>query len=117
MKKISCNFMKFVLVFAMVCSIHVEAAEIPLVTKGYTEDGSNYEIHREQVQPDATTMPVTRYVTYQGNVTPPKQLSWEETTNGIQYSGTLTRISYVYMRKDNITVATYRGVLNYCLTQ
>ena len=116
MKKYVSILVSYVIMF-MVFSIHVKADEFPLITNEYTEDGICNEAYRESGQPNATTMPVTRYITFEGNVTPPQQFPWQETINGIEYSGTLTLIAYSYMRKDNITVATYRGVLNYYLTQ
>ncbi len=117
MKKMRFPLFSFILMLSMILPIHSKAAELPLITSGHTENGIYYEIHGESLHPDATTAPVTRYVTFQGKVIPPGQMSWEETVDGIRYSGTLQLSSYFYIKKDNTTSATYKGILNYYLNQ
>lgn len=117
MKRMYFPLFGFILILSMILPIQAKAAELPLITSGHTENGIYYEIHGESLQPNATTAPVTRYVTFQGKVIPPEQMPWEETVDGIRYSGTLQRIAYAYIRKDNITSATYKGILNYNLNQ
>lgn len=116
MKKMRFPLFSFILMLSMILPIHAKAAEFPLITSGH-ENGIYYEIHGESLHPDATTAPVTRYVTFQGKVIPPEQMPWEETVDGIKYSGTLQRIAYAYIKKDNITSATYKGILNYYLNK
>lgn len=118
MKKIYCILMNAILLLSSaVLPEYNKTDAFSFITNGYTEEGIYYEVHGEYAEPRATTLPVTRYVTYQGNIIPPEQLPWEETAGGIRYSGILTRNSYIYMRKDNITMATYTGTLNYYLYQ
>lgn len=86
MKKIFCISMSFIFIFALAFSVQAKAEELLLLESGITEDEVYYEVYGEVFQPDATTLPVTRYVTYKGRVTPPAQLPWRETVNGIEYS-------------------------------
>ncbi len=52
---------------------------------------------------------VTRTVIYEGIITPPLELSWRETIDGVVYSGTL-KISY-FTQMNSQTYATYVGTL------
>lgn len=105
--------MSLIIMVSLVCPIEVKAEELFLLENGTTEEDVYYEVYGEVLQPDATTLPVTRYVTYQGKITPPAQLPWNESANGIEYSGVLTLKRYTYIREDNITTATYIGILTY----
>ncbi len=105
--------MSVIIMFSLACPIQAKAEELHMLENGITEDDVYYEVYGEVLQPDATTLPVTRYVTYKGRVIPPAQLSWQEIANGIKYSGVLTLIDVVYIKKDDTTTAKYTGILTY----
>lgn len=99
-------------VFALALSVpvHAEADQLPFIKSGYTENGIYYEVHGESLaQCRSISQTVTRQVTYQGEVNPPQQLYWEETSHGITYAGTLQLVDLVYM--NNQTIASYTGVI------
>ncbi len=58
---------------------------------------------------DSDSIYVTRKLTYEGYVTPPLEMEWIETIDGVTYTGTLKLRSY--SRTDNSTVAVYVGTL------
>jgi hypothetical protein len=55
------------------------------------------------------TTQVTREVSFPGEITPPKELSMNETIKGVNYSGTLKLQKYSHI--SGTTIATYTGVL------
>lgn len=90
--------------------VHAETDQLPFIKSGYTEDGVYYEVHGETLsQYRSISQKVTRQVTYEGEINPPRQLSWEETIHGITYSGTLQLIGLVYTKGQ--TVASYSGTI------
>lgn len=105
--------MSVIIMVSLACPIQARAEELLLFENGTTEEDVYFEVYGEVLQPNATTLPVTRYVTYQGKLIPPAQLPWKESANGIKYEGVLTLKGYTYLRKDNITTATYTGTLTY----
>lgn len=54
-------------------------------------------------------MNVTKQITYDGIISPPSSISWEEKIDGITYSGTLYLQSFY--QQQSKTVATYKGTL------
>ena len=117
MKKIFCITMSVIIMFSLVCPIQARAEELLLLESGITEDNVYYEIYGQVLQPNATTLHVTRYVTFKGRVTPPAQLPWQEIVNGVKYNGVLKLIDVVYIKKDDTTTATYTGTLTYNTNQ
>lgn len=112
MKRIYSLLFASILILSLSVSVHAEASYFPLITSGYTEDGTFYEVHGEICSQHSTdSQYVTRYVTYSGKVTVPAQLDWTENINGVNYTGTLSLIRYSYNKIENKTNATYAGTL------
>lgn len=92
--------------------VHSNAAELPRLASGYTEDGVFYEIFGESpMSQSSLTRYAMRTVVYQGKITPQRQIPWEETINGIKYSRTLSLRRFHYDPEENTTTVTYEGIL------
>ena len=89
----------------------VSASDLPLISSGYTEDGTYYEVYGEQPVQRGAASYVSRRVVYSGNVTPPKEIEWKETIYETLYAGTLQLRRSVYDKKANETTAIYEGYL------
>lgn len=92
---------------------YAKTPETSLRVCHHDREDADYETSGKNRQPGSATLPVTRYVACQGSILPPKQNLWQETADGINYSGTLTLFDYTYTKKDNLTTATYKGALTY----
>ena len=85
------------------------------VGEGYTADGVYYEVfstdnfENDSISMYNTSITVTREVSFPGEITPPKELSMNETIKGVNYSGTLKLQKYSHI--SGTTIATYTGVL------
>ncbi len=85
------------------------------VGDGYTTDGIYYEVfvidnlENESISMCNTSITVTREIRFSGEITPPRELSLNETIKGVNYSGTVKLKNYSYV--SGITVATYTGTL------
>ena len=83
-----------------------------LVGSGYTNEGIYFEVYcinDETFLSRAASITVTREIIYEGIISPPAQLDWNETISGINYSGTLKIQSFRYSNEK--TIATYKGIL------
>lgn len=90
--------------------VYAETDQFSFIRSGYTEEGIYYEVYGEALtQYRSISQDITRQVTYEGKITPPYQLYWEETIHGITYTGTLQLKKLVYM--NNQTIASYSGVI------
>ncbi len=111
--------MKKTLIFALLmvlfisCPGSVLAAESEHITStdGYTSDGVYFKVHEQVYVNSDNSISVTRTVTYDGNIIPPRQVSFQEVINNITYAGTLNLIQLEYDPKANQTIATYKGTL------
>ena len=101
MKKLFTILFSFVLVLSLSFTVHAEQELLPLIASGYTEDGIYYEIRGE--------ISLSREVTYEGKVSPPRQTFWRESISGTAYTGTLTLVYSRYI--NNKTIAIYEGTL------
>ena len=113
MKQICCVLACFILSLSIFFPIHVKKSNIFRVENTVIKESIGLDMCGEHVRGNVTTMPIIRYVTYRGNIIPPLQLPWQETSDGVKYEGILTLTSYTYMRKDDMTTAAYTGVLTY----
>lgn len=110
MKRFYSLVLTITLALSLSLPVHAETDQLPFIKSGYTEEGIYYEVHGEALsQYRSISQTVTRQVTYEGDVTPPKQLLWEETIHGITYTGTLQLTTSIYTKGQ--TIASYRGVI------
>ncbi len=109
MKKLFTILFSFVLVLSLSFTVHAEQELLPLIASGYTEDGIYYEIRGEISLSRSNSQFVSREVTYEGKVSPPRQTFWRESISGTAYTGTLTLVYSRYI--NNKTIAIYEGTL------
>lgn len=101
-----------IIAFILTLSIPVQASEnfLPQITSGYTDDGIYYEVYGQtSVQSRSDSISVARQVVYEGRVNPEKQIFWQETIDGVAYTGTLKLAQIIYGK--NKTIAVYEGIL------
>lgn len=75
----------------------------------YYEVFSTDNFENDSISMYNTSITVTREVSFSGEITPPKELSMNETIKGVNYSGTLKLQNYSHI--SGTTIATYTGVL------
>ena len=111
MKRISRIVLTSFLVLSLWVPLCARAADLPLLSSGYTEDGTYYEVYGEQSVQRGAVNYVTRQVVYSGDVIPPMKIEWKETISGKLCSGTLQLRRSTYDKKENKTLAVYEGYL------
>lgn len=110
MKRFYSLILSITLALSLSFPVHAETDQLPLIKSGYTDEGIYYEVHGAALsQYRSISQPVTREVTYEGNINPPRELYWKETIHGITYTGTLQLTAKLYLKGQ--TIATYSGVI------
>lgn len=116
MKKFYCCLIPLTLLLSLALPVSVQAGtqNNTLISTGYTESGIYYEIYGDSVsvQQNSSGFYVTKTVVYDGEVTPPLTISWQEYINGLSYTGILHLSSSTYSPKTNKTTAAYQDTIS-----
>lgn len=122
MKKICVISLSIILLFSFPVTVSAETQKDTiiknetqidtLITSGYTDEGFYYTAYDAlYVINSDNSISVSKRLIYDGNITPPIQISWQERINGVSYSGILYLASYTYKPSTGTTTAEYYGTL------